>query len=60
MEKSGKNKNIKNNIYTLKIKKILRIANLGSNFTGSYKKECTLIGRREPLQCNQGSTFSFW
>ena len=47
-------------IYTRKIKKILRTANLGSNFTGSYKRECTSTGRRKPLQCNQGSTLSFW
>ena len=46
--------------YALKIKNILRTANLGSNFTGSYKKECTSTGRRKPLQCNQRSTLSFW
>ena len=39
---------------------ILRTASLGSNYTGSYKKECTSTGRRKPLQCNQGSTLSFW
>ena len=35
-------------------------ANLRSNFTGSYKRECTSTGRRKPLQYNQGSTLSFW
>ena len=30
-----------------------------SNFTGSYKRECTSTGKRKPLQCNQGSTLSF-
>ena len=39
---------------------MFRAANLGSNFTGSYKKEGTLTGKRKPLQCNQGSTLSFW
>ena len=29
--------------YTQKIMKILRTASLGSSFTGSYKKECTVI-----------------
>ena len=38
---------------------ILRTASLGSNYTGSYKKECTSTGRRKPLQCNQKSTLSF-
>ena len=27
--------------YTLEIRKIVRTASLGSNFTGSYKKNCT-------------------
>ena len=35
-KKLGKNKN---KLRTLKIKKILRTASLGSNFTGSYKKK---------------------
>ena len=48
-----KNKN------TLKIKKILGTANLGSNFTSSYKRESTSTGRRKPLQYHQGSTLSF-
>ena len=40
--------------------KIFRTANLGSNVTSSYERECTSTGRRKPLQCNQGSTLSFW
>ena len=35
-KKLGKNKN---KLRTLKIKKILRTASLGTNFTGSYKKK---------------------
>ena len=57
--KSVKNKNKLRTIY-LKIKKIFRAANLGSNFTGSYKKEYISTGRRKPFRCNQGSTLSFW
>ena len=42
-KKSGENKN-KLRTYTLKIMKILKIASLGSSFTGSYKKkECNMF-----------------
>ena len=40
--------------------KILRTANLGSNFICSYKKECSSTRRRKLLQRNEGSTLSFW
>ena len=40
LEKLGKNKNKLRGIIYPKIIKILRAASLGSNFTGSYKKEC--------------------
>ena len=29
-------------------------------FSGPCKRECTSTGRWKPLQCNQGSTLSFW
>ena len=60
MEKSLKNREkIKTERATYP-KNQKNLANLGSNFTGPYKRECTSTGRWKPLQCNQGSTLSFW
>ena len=37
--------------YTLKVIKVLRTGSLGSNFSGSYKKECNiLLTRNLPIE----------